>query len=137
MKNSFRDQFQAAIRGAGGSESPEPSKDFTEAELKEFGKMILSEQATSLAFLRGSLPKLSGAIEAAAERWKGLDEKKQKSTLRWLTKVGVKAARELKRIVSDLKDTSDPKDIMLVAMIVYLFGLGVSGEGKIEIGSEE
>lgn len=116
------------IQDATGSSTE--AKPVLEALKAEWSKALL-EQATKLNFLRSAMPKFSGFITTATEKWTALDDKEKESAAEYLKKIGKKMITDMKgRIDALTKDTAS-EEVMMLAMMVYMFGVGISGEGHV------
>jgi hypothetical protein len=102
-----------------------------EALRAEWGKELL-EQATKLNFLRGAMPKFSGFITAATDKWSALDEKEKEAAVEYLKRIGKKMTMDMKGRIEGLTASTDSAEVMMLAMMVYMFGVGISGEGHMK-----
>ena len=116
------------IQDATGSSTE--AKSVLEALRAEWSKALL-EQATKLNFLRSSMPKFTGFITMATEKWTALDDKEKEATVEYLKRIGRKMITDLKGRLDALTKDTTSEEVMMLAMMVYMFGVGISGEGHL------
>lgn len=132
IEKKFEDAAKV-IQDAIGAEKVEGT--VLEALKAEWSKELL-EQATKLNFLRGAMPKFSGFITAATDKWTALDEKEKEAAVEYLKRIGKKMTTDLKGRIEGLAASSDSAEVMMLAMMVYMFGVGISGEGHMKPAKE-
>jgi len=127
IEKRYEDAAKAIMDAVG---SPEAAKPVIEALKAEWSKALL-EQATKLNFLRSSMPKFSGFLKTATEKWAALDDKEKEAAVEYLKRIGKKMTMDMKGRIEGLTKDTASEEVMLMAMMVYMFGVGISGEGHL------
>lgn len=100
----------------------------SEAEWAEF---IAEASASKLNFLRKSMMKFQPFLNTAKGSWEKLSDKQKESAVKFLQGKSSKMATELKSLVGGLTAKSPADKVMMAAMMAYMFGVGMSGEGAV------
>lgn len=104
----------------------------------EWAEFLAEASATKFNFLRKSMLKFHTFLGTAKSSWEKLSDKQKESAVKFLQSKASKMATELKSLVGGLTTKSPPEKILMAAMMAYMFGIGLSGEGAVvPEGTEE
>ena len=130
IEGKFEDaaKVMADVLGVGKEDDPlEVDDEKVKAEWARF----ISEQEAKFSFLRKAMIKFNAFLGTAKSSWDKLSDQQKKSATKFLKGKASKMGTELKSLLSGLDEKSPADKVLMAAMLAYMFGVGMSGEGAV------
>lgn len=136
LEGKFEDAAKVMADALGVDDEDDPLELDDEKVKAEWARFI-AEQESKFSFLRKSMIKFNTFLGTAKSSWDKLPEAQKKSAAKFLKSKASKMGTELKTLLSGLDEKSPADKVMMAAMLAYMFGVGMSGEGAITGESDE
>jgi len=130
IEGKYEEAAKAAAEALGIGESDDPMEVDEEKVRAEWARCI-AEQESKFNFLRKSMLKFNTFLGTAKGSWDGLSDKQKESAVKFLKSKASKMSSELKSLLGGLTEKSPADKVLMAAMLAYMFGVGMSGEGAI------
>jgi len=102
-----------------------------EEKVKADWARFISEQESKFNFLRKGMIKFNTFLGTAKSSWDKLSDAQKESATKFLKSKASKMSAELKSLLSGLDAKSPSDKVLMAAMLAYMFGVGMSGEGAV------
>ncbi len=125
-------KLMAGVLGVG-----EEVVEVDEEKVKAQWARIVSEASAKFSFLRKAMIKFNSFIGTAKSSWDKLPEAQKKTATKFLKSKASKMGAELKSLLGGLDEKSPADKVLMAAMLAYMFGVGMSGEGALAAESSD
>lgn len=125
-------KLMAGVLGVG-----EETLEVDEEKAKAEWARIVSEAAAKFNFMRKAMMKFNSFIGTAKSSWDKLPEAQKKTATKFLKSKASKMSAELKTMLGGLDEKSPADKVLMAAMLAYMFGVGMSGEGALAAESSD